>query len=199
MKVTGLVIARSVDGTTDPVLLATASDVSNFGYFQRSTVKELIVFVSRTIAKRTPVGRRQSVEHEEYMVHCYNKNGLCGLVFADKAYPMRSAFSVITKILDEFLKVNGNTWETVQGDTNNELPWLKEALIKYQDPAEADKLMKIQRDLDETKIILHKTIDSVLERGEKLDTLVDKSTDLSMASQLFYKQAKKANSCCTIL
>ena len=38
-----------------------------------------------------------------------------------------------------------------------------------QDPAQADKLTKIQRDLDETKIILHKTIESVLDRGEKLD------------------------------
>ncbi|CAF1698565.1 unnamed protein product [Brassica oleracea var. botrytis] len=53
-----------------------------------------------------------------------------------------------------------------------------------QDPAEADKLLKIQRELDETKIILHKTIDSVLARGEKLDSLVEKSSDLSMASQL---------------
>ena len=30
----------------------------------------------------------------------------------------------------------------------------------------------------------HKTIDSVMERGEKLDSLVDKSNDLSMASQV---------------
>lgn len=41
--------------------------------------------------------------------------------------------------------------------------------IRKQDPAAADKLAKIQRDLDETKIILHKTIESVLDRGEKLD------------------------------
>ncbi|RYR68093.1 hypothetical protein Ahy_A03g014561 isoform E [Arachis hypogaea] len=52
-----------------------------------------------------------------------------------------------------------------------------------QDPAEADKLLKIQRELDETKIILHKTIDSVLARGERLDSLVEKSSDLSAASQ----------------
>ncbi|KAG8050674.1 hypothetical protein GUJ93_ZPchr0009g136 [Zizania palustris] len=45
----------------------------------------------------------------------------------------------------------------------------------------------------------HKTIDSVLARGERLDSLVEKSSDLSVASQMFYKQAKKANSCCTIL
>lgn len=69
----------------------------------------------------------------------------------------------------------------------------------YQDPAAADKLMRIQRDLDETKVILHKTIESVLERGQRLDDLVAKSEDLSMASQMFYKQARKTNSCCTIM
>lgn len=30
----------------------------------------------------------------------------------------------------------------------------------------------------------HKTIDGVLERGEKLDSLVEKSSDLSAASQV---------------
>ena len=48
--------------------------------------------------------------------------------------------------------------------------------------------MKIQKELDETKIVLHKTIESVLERGEKIDTLVAKSNDLSGASKQFYKQ-----------
>ncbi|XP_039123125.1 VAMP-like protein YKT61 isoform X5 [Dioscorea cayenensis subsp. rotundata] len=52
------------------------------------------------------------------------------------------------------------------------------------DPAEADKLLRIQRDLDETKIILHKTIDGVLAQGEKLDSLVEKNSDLSVASQV---------------
>ena len=45
-------------------------------------------------------------------------------------------------------------------------------------------------------MILHNTIDSVLQRGEKLDSLVEKSSDLSMASQMFYKQARKQNACC---
>jgi len=68
-----------------------------------------------------------------------------------------------------------------------------------QAPVQADKLTKIQQDLDETKIILHKTIESVLDRGEKLDQLVDKSNDLSLASQMFYKQARKTNSCCNFM
>jgi hypothetical protein len=37
----------------------------------------------------------------------------------------------------------------------------------------------------------HKTIESVLERGEKLDNLVDRSNALSAQSKMFYKTAKK--------
>jgi synaptobrevin family protein YKT6 len=59
--------------------------------------------------------------------------------------------------------------------------------------------MRVQQELDETKVVLHKTIESVLERGEKLDSLVDKSEALSSSSKMFYKQAKKTNSCCILM
>lgn len=48
--------------------------------------------------------------------------------------------------------------------------------------------MKIQKELDETKIVLHKTIESVLERGEKIDSLVEKSDGLSAQSKMFYSK-----------
>ena len=69
--------------------------------------------------------------------------------------------------------------------------------------------MRVQQELDETKIVLvrifsfvdflscayvwwqHKTIESVLQRGEKLDNLVERSTALSAQSKMFYKTAKK--------
>lgn len=199
MKITALLVLRCDQSGSDPVILANATDVSHFGYFQRSSVKEFIVFVGRTVASRTPPNQRQSVQHEEYKVHAYNRNGLCVLGFMDDHYPVRSAFSLLNQLIDECQKNFGESWRTVQADNTQPWPYLNEALTKFQDPAEADKLLKIQRELDETKIILHKTIDSVLARGEKLDSLVEKSSDLSAASQMFYKQAKKTNQCCTIL
>jgi hypothetical protein len=39
----------------------------------------------------------------------------------------------------------------------------------------------------------HKTIESVLQRGEKLDNLVERSTALSAQSKMFYKTAKKVH------
>ncbi|CAL5198242.1 unnamed protein product [Lathyrus oleraceus] len=199
MKITALLVLKSTGDGSESVFLANASDVSHFGYFQRSSVKEFIVFVGRTVANRTPQGQRQSVQHEEYKVHAYNRNGLCAVGFMDDHYPVRSAFSLLNKVLDEYQQSFGESWRTIQEDSTQTWPYLNDALMKFQDPAEADKLMRIQRELDETKIILHKTIDSVLARGEKLDSLVEKSSDLSAASQMFYKQAKKTNQCCTIL
>jgi synaptobrevin family protein YKT6 len=59
--------------------------------------------------------------------------------------------------------------------------------------------MKLDKSLDDTKAILTRTIEAVLERGEKLDDLVDRSDQLSKSSKAFYKTAKKTNSCCVIM
>ena len=69
---------------------------------------------------------------------------------------------------------------------------LKEYIIKYQDPQQADSIMKIQKELDETKIVLHKTIESVLERGEKIDDLVQKSDGLSAQSKVCQLKCTRA-------
>ena len=104
-----------------------------------------------------------------------------------------------SQLTDDFLEKFGERWRQNTADTPAGDELCGAALARYQDPAAADKLLQIQRELDETKIVLHKTIDSVLARGEKLDNLVEKSSDLSLASQMFYKQAKKSNSCCGMM
>lgn len=43
---------------------------------------------------------------------------------------------------------------------------------------------------------MSKNIEEVLKRGETLDSLMEKSTDLSATSLQFYKKAKKTNQCC---
>ncbi len=125
-------------------------------------------------------------------------DGLCGCVTCDAEYPPRVAFSVLNMLLDDFDNQNKNWQKEIR---NEAITWppLDQAIIKYQDPANADQIMKIQKHLDETREILHNTIDSVLQRGEKLEDLVERSNELSMQSKHFYKQAKKANSCCAVV
>lgn len=119
------------------------------------------------------------------------------MVITDKEYPPRVAFSLLNKILDEFTTKypNNALWSN---PAQCHYPELKQYIVTYQDPKQGDTIMKVQRELDETKIILHKTIESVLERGEKMESLVERSDVLSSQSKMFYKTAKKQNACCVI-
>lgn len=97
------------------------------------------------------------------------------------------AHQVLSKVVDEFLAKNPkSSWSS--GQPTLVMPELKDYLAKYQDPQQADSIMKIQKELDETKIVLHKTIESVLQRGEKIDDLVAKSDGLSAQSKMFYRK-----------
>ncbi|KAI3524332.1 hypothetical protein L1887_02985 [Cichorium endivia] len=173
MKITALLVLKChpIPAGSDPVILANATDVSHFGYFQRVTIRQFIVFVGRTVAKRTPPTNATPSNTKlitslflviEYKVHSYNRNGLCVLGFMDDHYPVRSAFYVLSQVIDEYQKKHGSSWKNIQADVTDQWPYLNDALTRFQ----------------------HKTIDSVLERGEKLDSLVENSSDLSAASQM---------------
>ena len=81
-------------------------------------------------------------------------------------------------------------WQSAAANSFDNFAPLVEAIQKYQDPNEADKICKIQKELDDTMNVMHSTIDKVLERGVKLDDLVEKSKDLSGQSKMFYKTAR---------
>lgn len=163
-----------------------------------------MTFFAETIAQRTQPTQRQSVEEGNYVGHTYVRaEGLACIVITDKEYPVRPVYTLINKILDEYLNLHPvDQWkDVVDANSNAALAYgeLEVYLKKYQDPSQADSIMKVQQELDDTKVVLHKTIEGVLQRGEKLDALVDKSEALSSSSRMFYKQAKKTNSCCIIM
>ncbi|CAB5183355.1 unnamed protein product [Rhizophagus irregularis] len=188
----------SRDSNEETIRLAAEYDLSSFGFFQRSTVQDIIMVISKTIAERTSPGQRQRVEEQPYVGYVYARSDihLTGVIVTDEEYPQRVSFSVLNKILDEFLiKFPPNDWSKPDKIS---FPELKTYLIKYQDPKQADQITKVQEQLDETKLVMNKTIESLLQRGEKLDDLIDRSQEISFQSKAFYKQARKTNSCCTI-
>lgn len=175
-----------------------------------------MTFFTKTVAEHTKPGQRQDIEEKSYTFHAYGRTeAVAGVIITDGEYPALVAHQLLSKIVDEFLAKYPTTSFSRPDISEGScpLPQVNEYLVKYQDPSQADSIMKIQRELDETKIVLHKTIESVLERGEKIDSLVEKSDGLSAQSKMFYTQvcfmvashrrlippqAKKKNSCCVI-
>ncbi|KAF4306590.1 palmitoyltransferase [Botryosphaeria dothidea] len=181
------------------VELCAERELSTYSRFTRASVGEFMTLFSKTVAERTQPGQRQDVEEQSYTFHAYGRTeGIAGIIITDHEYPALVAHQLLSKVVDEFLNKYPRNVFTAS-DAACPFPELKEYIVKYQDPQQADSIMKIQKELDETKIVLHKTIESVLERGEKLDSLVAKSDGLSAQSKMFYTQAKKQNSCCIVM
>ncbi|KAI2617548.1 putative snare protein [Hypomontagnella submonticulosa] len=188
-----------IQNETKPgVEICAEKELSDYSRFTRANYAEFMTVFAKTVAERTRPGQRQDVEQQDYTFHAYGRTeGVCGIIISDHQYPALVAHQLLSKVMDEFLAAHPrSSWASGQTVV---MPELKDYLAKYQDPHQADSILKIQRELDETKITLHKTIESVLQRGEKIDDLVAKSDGLSNQSKMFYQQAKKQNSCCVLM
>jgi synaptobrevin family protein YKT6 len=141
----------------------------------------------------------------DFLVHAYGRaEGICGIVITDSSYPKLVPQNLLSKICDEFAsKYPRSAYANLSAEqvqpASFVLPSLKTYIATYQNPSEVDNIVKIQRELDDTKTVLHKTLESVLERGTKIEDLVAKSDNLSSTSKMFYTQAKKQNSCCIVM
>jgi len=178
-------------------ILKAGHDLSSISYFQRGTAENFIIFTSKILVERTSVGARQSVKEAEYMCHVFVRSDKLSVVcVSDHEYPPRVAHTMMQRVGEDFAgQIDSSQWKggaEVGGFSGQ----CEVYLNKFQDPTKSDAMSRLQTDLDDTKIILHNTIEAVLQRGEKLDDLVDKSEALSMQSKAFYKTARKTNSCC---
>uniref|UniRef100_A0A8C0FWY4 YKT6 v-SNARE homolog n=1 Tax=Bubo bubo TaxID=30461 RepID=A0A8C0FWY4_BUBBB len=175
-------------------LLKAAYDVSTFNFFQRSSVQEFMTFTSQLIVERSELGSRASVKEQEYLCHVYVRNdGLAGVVIADNEYPQRVCFTLLDKVLDEFSRqVSKIDWPSGSPETISYAA-LDGYLSKYQ--VRPPRVLGGGRET----LPMHNTMESLLERGEKLDDLVSKSEVLGAQSKAFYKTARKQNSCCEIM
>lgn len=191
-------------GKEGPVILTSAKELSSFSYFQRSSVNEMFVFFARTFAnnKNLAVGARTSVKQEGFQCHMYiSPTGVTAICYADDEYPARVAFGYLSKLCEDFSQAAGGQLPSSTEDNcvSSFQAAHTKLLVQFQDPSQADQLTRIMNELEQTKLVLHETIEAALERGQKIDDLIVKSNDLSGSSKMFYKTAKKQNQCCTFM
>lgn len=196
--------STKTQGARDVVICSSAIDVSSLGYFQRNAAKEFILLLSRAVSRKVSPGTKsQIIENGNAIFAQASLDGLVFIAVADIEYNWRVAFTLLSELIPLFQQTFRGKYDNITSSTDdNFLPWshLSEALVKYQNPAEEDKLLRLKKDIDETKILMHSAIDDLLERGQKLDDLVEQSEDLSYASKTFYRQAKQTNSgCCSVM
>ncbi|GAM26311.1 hypothetical protein SAMD00019534_094860 [Acytostelium subglobosum LB1] len=185
-----------------PVLLSIVYELSSFGFFQRGSVKEITLFVARETVGRINVGERISLIHEQSQKVCHataDAKGLACAALTDSEYPERVAHVLVRQAMEHFYQTHGDRWQTATNDIEMPTPPLDQMIIKYQNPHEADPMMNLQKNLDETINIVKKTVEQLGQRGEKLEDIASKSDDLSFQSKAFMQNAERMNKCCSYL
>merc|ERR1711967_134605 len=203
MKVIEVIMWTHKGEGEEATRLCEYADFSEYNYFIRGKVKEFADFASRTIVERTPAGMRHKVQKEDFVVYCrVRPEGLGCTVITDTEYEHRVAFGMTEACLDAMLKQYPLEWKESAPMKNGEggcpCPEVEGNLVKFQNPLEADKITRMQKELDGVKEVLTKSIEEVLARGEKLDDLVAKSSELSDGSKAFYDTTKNQTSCCVV-
>jgi len=183
---------------------ASVMDLSSFSMFNRGSAKEIATFSSREVVARTAVGQKLCIRNDklemDFICHTYvNSQKVGGAVITMGPYPQRVAFALLSKAMDLATLQHGDKLLSSTKDINLDVTGMADLLSKYQKPDSADPIMKIDKDLRETKDIMMLNIEKILERGEKIEDLVDRTNELSTSSKLFVKQAEKLNRCCVII
>ena len=206
-----IAIFQRIESNSQPRLLTSGEKLQNFYFHQKPIVRETCLFICRNIAERIPDGHFQltkdfmsnSEQLSKYqcLANSLVDSNLIGTLITDRDYPPNIAFKIVNNFLNNFKEKYSSICENTidKKDLNLKLPEIQELLEKYQNPNKFDKIMGIKCNLDETQKIMIKSVEQILENGEKLENLMAKSQDLSQASLNFYKKSRKLNRCCMIL
>jgi len=198
-KIISICVAKYSKTTpnADPIILSAGYDVDSYGFFQRDSIRQMCRFFTKTIVQRGQIGEpTEFIENGHKIFLLKKRDGIAGTVITDEDFPRRPALSLITTILNDYVN-DVPQWQNIDQQESVNYPKLTELTKKPLQ--EIDQISKIQADLDDTTQIMQKNIDGLLNRGEKLDDLVQKSDDLTSQSKMFYRQARKTNSCCVIM
>ncbi|SNW62648.1 Synaptobrevin/VAMP-like protein [Orpheovirus IHUMI-LCC2] len=194
----------------EAILLSQAYNLSDLYFWARPSAKELLLFTSREIAKRTKKHENQYIKEKDCLCFCYvdernigyvvistigvKLNIVAPKVVADVRHGVIIPDEKLSSLDNVDAVKNLNTWD---GQLENIAKRWDDVDKKIEEGQ--DKMLKIRKELEETKDILYKTVDDILERGEKLEILIDKTNDLSVHSKIFAKKSRDLNRCCIIL
>mgnify|MGYP001607247523 CR=1 FL=1 len=190
-----------VDQPVPATVCCSAFEVSHLRLWERGGAREFLTFLSRTMAQRVANDSRVAVKEKEYQVYAQAVGANLVLVaIADMEYPMRVAFSMLSSLASQFTDTFRGRFEkpadAAYRDNYVTWPVLDGTVAQYQQPQDADPLFRVQKQIDETHVVMLGAIHEALKRGEDVDELLAQSRDLSTTSKGLYTASKKAGGTC---
>lgn len=133
----------------------------------------------RVLAKIDPgYPRKASYQSDQFLFHVLVAGGVIFLCIADREYKQGLAFQFLDKIRVAYTSNRGtNARQMLQGKMKTEM--------EFFNTDKADKVKQVKNQIEEVKGVMIENVDRLLERGEKIDDLVDRTEVLVQQSEGF--------------
>eukprot|EP00250_Pteridium_aquilinum_P013301 c2125_g1_i1 orf=297-959(-) len=164
------------------------ADYSNFtGNF--STI------AAQCLQKLPPNNNKFTYTCDQHTFNYLVEDGFTYMVVADETIGRQTPFAFLERVKDDFKRRfgGGKADTAVAHSLDREFgPKLKDHMQYCIDhPDEMNKIAKVKAQVSEVKGIMMENIEKVLDRGEKIELLVDKTENLRFQADNFQKQGKQ--------
>ncbi|KAL6212051.1 hypothetical protein ACLB2K_017274 [Fragaria x ananassa] len=154
--------------------------------------------ISRQILEKIPGDSDTHVSYSQdrYIFHVKRTDGLTVLCMADETAGRRMPFSFLEDIHQRFVRSYGRAVLTAQAyGMNDEFSRvLSQQMEYYSNDPNADRINRLKGEMSQVRNVMIENIDKVLERGDRLELLVDKTANMQGNTFRFRKQARRFRS-----
>ena len=160
---------------------------------RRNSVGGNFAIVASKLLARFPnsEGRNTYSYDDEHDFHLYSSGGLFFLCLAEHGMPLRAAYGLLGSLKEKFLQNYASRWERANAYAMSDFSHVISAELKHFNNPESDKMNRLKENISDVKDVMRNNINKVLERGEKIELLVNKSEALAESATVFHKKAKK--------
>eukprot|EP00898_Chlorokybus_atmophyticus_P003531 jgi/Chlat1/4179/Chrsp27S04277 len=152
--------------------------------------------VARKILQNTAAQNgdtRQSYSIERHIFHVLESDGLIFIAMADDTFGRRIPYAFLEEIRGRFTAMYGSGAQTALAYAMNDefSRILAQQMDYFSTNPNADTINRVRGEISEVKNVLVQSIDKVLDRGEKISLLVDKTDSLQSEAFRFKRQARQ--------
>ena len=133
---------------------------------------------------------------DKFMFHHHNEGGLTYLCMTDANFSNRTAYAFLFDIKERFTRRFGEEVHRAIGlGANKEFSdEIKARIVYYNTDPNADKLRAAKQNIEKSKDVMIENIEKILERGDKIDLLVQKTVQMTDSAISLRKTASSVRS-----
>ena len=135
-----------------------------------------------------------SYVYDSHVFHYIVEDGITYLCMADEEFRRRIPFAFLDEVKAKFLDMYGleRAKTAIAFAMNGEFSRvLQRNMDYYNENPNADNINRVRSQIDDVRGVMVENIEKVLQRGEKIELLVDKTDRMQQAAFKFEKSAKK--------